>query len=79
MQLKGNNYKPNEILKFIREASNKTQKEFAEQINKSKDWQQSNELGRANYLFKDLLDLCNKNNIEILFVEKNTNSKRKED
>ncbi len=79
MQLKGNNYKPNEILKFIREASNKTQKEFAEQINKSKDWQQSNELGRANYLFKDLLELCNKNNIEILFVEKNTNSKRKED
>ena len=78
MQLKGNNYKPNEILKFIREASNKTQKEFAEQINKSKDWQQSNELGRANYLFKDLLELCNKNNIEILFVE-NTNSKRKED
>jgi len=79
MQLKGNNYKPNEILKFIREASNKTQKEFAEQINKSKDWQQSNELGRANYLFKDLLELCNKNNIEILFVEKNAKSKRKED
>lgn len=75
MQIKGNDYKPNEILKFIRESTNKTQGEFAKSINKSKDWQQSNELGRTNYLFKDLLELCNKNNIEILFVEKNTSKK----
>ena len=51
MEIKANNYEPNDILKFMRQATDLTQKEFAKTINKSKDWCQSNELGRSNYLF----------------------------
>lgn len=51
MKLNANKYKPNEILKFMRESANMTQKEFAESIGKSKDWQQSNEYGRNKLLF----------------------------
>lgn len=70
MQLNTNDYKPNEILRFIRQYTNLTQKEFAKSINKSTAWQQSNELGRANYLFKDLLEIINKYNLEIIIRNK---------
>ena len=70
MELKCNDYNPNDILKFMRQATDLTQKEFAKTINKSKDWCQSNELGRSNYLFKDLLELANKNNFEIIIKKK---------
>ena len=70
MKFKANDYKPNEILKFIRQSTDLTQKEFGESINKSEDWCQSNELGRANYYFKDLLELANKHNIEIYVIKK---------
>lgn len=70
MQLNTNEYKPNEILKFIRQYSNKTQKEFAESINKSHAWQQSNELGRSNYYFKDLIEIAKKYNLEIIIKSK---------
>ncbi len=77
MQIRANDYQANEILKFIRESTNLSQAEFAKLIDKSKDWQQSNELGRSKYFFKDLLELCNKNNIDILFVERNGKKNRK--
>lgn len=70
MEFKANNYSPKDILKFIRQSTDLTQKEFAKMINKSEDWCQSNELGRSNYYFKDLLELANKNNIEIYIVKK---------
>ena len=37
MEIKANKYRPNEILKFIRQNTNLTQKEFAKRINKSED------------------------------------------
>ncbi len=70
MEFKANNYKPNEILRFMREATNLTQEEFAKRINKSKDWQQSNEYGRTNYYFKDLIALANEFNFEIKIIKK---------
>ncbi len=70
MEFKANDYKPNEILRFMREATNLTQEEFAKKINKSRDWQQSNEYGRTNYYFKDLIDLANKFNFEIKIIKK---------
>ena len=70
MELKANNYKPNEILRFMREATNLKQKDFAKIINKSRDWQQSNEYGRSNYYFKDLLELANKLNFEIKIIKR---------
>lgn len=73
LKIKANDYKPNEILYFIRQSTGKTQKEFAQAINKSKDWEQSNELGRSNFLFKDLLELAKIHNIEIIIQEKKKN------
>ena len=70
MKLKANDYTPSEILKFIRQSTDMTQKEFAKSINKSVHWCQSNELGRTNYHFKDLLELANKHKIEIYIVKK---------
>lgn len=70
MKIKANDYKPNEIFRFIRQATDKTQKDFAATIDKSEDWCQSNELGRTNYYFKDLLKLANENDIEIWITKK---------
>ncbi len=70
MKFIANDYKPNEILKFIRQNAGVTQAEFAKSLNKSKDWQQSNELGRTNYLFRDLLNIANVYNLEIVIQEK---------
>ncbi len=70
MEIKANDYEPSELLRFIRQATNLTQKEFAKSINKSKDWCQSNELGRTNYLFKDLIELANKHDIQIIIRKK---------
>lgn len=73
MKIRANDYKANEIFKFMGESTNKKQSEFGKDIGKSKDWVQSNELGRYNYKFKDLLDLANKNNIEIYIIDKDEN------
>lgn len=62
-------YKQNEILKFMREATNLTQKEFAMSINKSKDWVRKNEYGITNYYFKDLIEIAHKHGFKIL-IEK---------
>ena len=70
MEFKANDYKPNEILRFMREATNLTQEEFAKKINKSRDWQQSNEYGRTSYYFKDLIELANKFGFEIKIIKK---------
>lgn len=70
MKIIANEYSPDEILRFIRQATDKTQREFAKSINKSEDWCQSNELGRTNYYFKDLLELCNKHDVEIIIIKK---------
>ena len=70
MQINVNDYKPNEVLKFIRQYTNKTQAEFANSINKSHAWQQSNELGRTNFFFKDLLEIVQKYNLEIIIRNK---------
>ena len=73
MKIRANDYKANEIFKFMRESTNKKQREFGEDIGKSKDWVQSNELGRLNFKFKDFLELANKNNIEIYIIDKDEN------
>ncbi len=70
MQIIVNEYKPNEIIKFIRQNSGLTQAEFAKTVGKSKDWQQSNELGRTNYYFKDLMEIAKLYNLEIIIKEK---------
>ena len=70
MEIKANKYKANEILKFIRQNTNLTQKEFAKRINKSEDWQYSNEAGRSRYFFSDILEIANKYDLEIIIKDK---------
>ena len=70
MEIKANKYKANEILKFIRQNTNLTQKEFASKINKFEDWQYSNEAGRSRYFFSDILEIANKFDLEIIIKDK---------
>lgn len=70
MKILVKDYKPNEVLKFIRENSNLTQKEFSNRIGKSEDWQYSNEVGRANYYFKDLVTIAKMFDLEIIITDK---------
>jgi hypothetical protein len=70
MEIKANNYKANEILRFIRQNTNLTQKDFAKTINKSEDWEYSNECGRSRYYFSDLLDIADKHDLEIIIKDK---------
>lgn len=65
MKLKANKYEPKDIMKIVREWTNKTQKEFGEDVKKSNEWVKANETGKTNYYFKDLLNICKKNNIDI--------------
>mgnify|MGYP002578174153 FL=1 len=70
MKINANKYETKDILKIIREWTNKTQKEFGNDVGKTNEWVKANEAGKTNYYFKDLLDLCKKNNIDII-ISKN--------
>lgn len=70
MKLRVNDYDPRDIIKFIREYSGLNQNDFAKQLDKSKDWQQSVELGRINYKFIDLLRAAKIHDLEIIIQSK---------
>lgn len=70
MEIKANNYKANEILRFIRQNTDMTQKDFANTIGKSEDWEYSNECGRSRFYFSDLIEIANKHNLEIIIKDK---------
>lgn len=70
MKINANKYETKDILKIIREWTNKTQKDFGNDVGKTNEWVKANEAGKTNYYFKDLLDLCKKNNIDII-ISKN--------
>ena len=70
MKLSTDKYAQNEILKFMREATNMTQKDFAKRINKSKDWVRKNEYGLTNYYFKDLIKIAKIHGFEIQVIKK---------
>lgn len=70
MEIKANNYKGKDILKIIRDNFDLTQKEFAKNINKTRDWQASNEIGRSRFFVDDLIKIANTYNLEIIIREK---------
>ena len=70
VNIKAEKYKGKDVIKFIRENTNKTQKEFAESIDKTRDWQASIETGRCRYSFDDLIKIANKYNLEIIIKDK---------
>ena len=70
MKIKANDYKANEIIKIIREWSGKTQEEFGQNINRSKNAIQLYEYGQRNYDFELLLKIAKKENIIITLEKK---------
>ena len=68
-------YEAKDIVRFIREYTGLTQREFASKINKSYDWVQSVELGRLNYKFEDLINICNLFNLNMIIESNNTKEK----
>ncbi len=75
MEFKANDYKPNEILKFIRQNADLTQEELAAKLNKSKNWVKNNEQGLNRYFFEDLITVANICHIDIIFKDKNNKTK----
>lgn len=71
MKINANKYEPKDIIKIIREWTNKTQKDFGKDINKTNEWVKANESGKTNFYFKDFLELCKKNNINITISKNN--------
>ena len=74
MEIKANNNRPNEILKFIRQNSNLTQEELAKKLGKSKNWVKNNEQGLNRYFFEDLIKIANICNVEIIIKDKKKKS-----
>ncbi len=70
MEFKANDYDANEILKFIRQSTGKTQDTFSKEIGKSKNWVKNNEQGINRYFFDDLLKIAKKYKIEIIIRKK---------
>lgn len=70
MEFKSTDYKPSEILKFIRQNADLTQEQLAKQLNKSKNWVKNNEQGLNRYFFEDLIKIADICNIDIIFKDK---------
>ena len=70
MRIIANNYRADEIFKFIREYTGKTQKEFGKSINRSKTAIQYYEYGQRNYDFELLLEIAKKENLNIIIESK---------
>ena len=68
--IKNNEYTKGELIKIMREWSEKTQKEFAKDIGKSEISIQKYEADAVNYGIQTLLDLARKNHITITFEKK---------
>lgn len=71
MEFKANDYKANEVLKFIRQSTGKTQEVFSKEIGKSKNWVKNNEQGINRYFFEDLLKIAKMYDIEIIIKKRN--------
>lgn len=70
MKFIANNYEPKEIIRIIREWTEKTQEEFARDIKKSKDTVQSYELGRNKMSLNTFMEIAKKENLIITIERK---------
>ena len=70
MEIKANNYKPNDILKFIRQNANLTQEKLANKLGKSRNWVKNNEQGLNRYFFEDLMKIAEICGVDIIIRDK---------
>ena len=70
MKLNANDYKANEIFKFLRQGLNLTQDELAKKVGISKSSIEKYEYGTCNYTFETLLKIAKIFDLEIIISEK---------
>ena len=66
MKLKANDYKPNEIVKIIREWTELNQEDFGKTIGKSYGSIKKYEQGERNFNFETFMKMCKVHNIKII-------------
>ncbi len=71
MLVNTNNYSAKDIIKFIRQNADLTQKQFGEKINKKEETIKRYENGTRNYDFKLLIEIAEKFNLKITIKENN--------
>ena len=72
MEFKANEYKPNEIIKFMRESTGKNQNDFAKSLDKSPNWLKAIEQDINRIYFEDVLKIAKIYNIDIIIKDKHT-------
>ncbi len=72
MKFRANDYKTNELIKFLREGLGLTQKEMAKRADLHKSSIEKYEAGIMNYSFETLLKIAEKHNLEIIIQSKKT-------
>ena len=70
MEIRAGNYKPNYILRFVRQNAGLTQEKLAIMIGKSKNWVKNNEQGLNRYFFEDLIKIAEICGVEIIIKER---------
>ena len=73
MKINAKEYKPNELIRFIREGLDLTQSELAKDINISKSSLEKYEYGTVNYTFETLIKICSKYDLDITIATKKKN------
>ena len=70
MVFKFNDYEPKDVIRFIRQATELSQKEFGKSIGKSERCIQNYESGRRSYNSNTLKLICKVHNIKITIEKK---------
>lgn len=70
MRIPANEFEPKEIIKMIRESTEKTQEQFAKEIGYSKMTIQGYERGLRRYTFDTLLKIADMNGFKITIESK---------
>lgn len=70
MKILANNYNSKDIIKIIREWTEKSQKDFGKTFNKTRDSINNYENGRNRIYLNDFLEMCKNNNIKITLERK---------
>ena len=69
-KIKANDYKPEEMVKFIREWAELTQKDFAKSIDRQESTIADYEHGRIKFSYDIFLKMCKKHNIDVILYKK---------
>ncbi len=66
MEINCTQYEQKDIIRIMRDSTDKSQTEFAKDINKNRGWVAKAERNEINIKLKDFLELAKINNIEII-------------